>query len=132
MPLSYLKTPKILVHQNGSSQQDWFSFLQIIIEIPYIFIQTVVYGVIVYDMIGFDWTVSKFYWYLFFMYFSLYFTFYGMMTMAMTPNHHVAVTFICLLYITEYFLRIRHSSDCKFHSFTIYNRYINKYARLYD
>ncbi|KAF3447188.1 hypothetical protein FNV43_RR12368 [Rhamnella rubrinervis] len=68
-----------------------YALAQIIIELPYIFIQTVIYGVIVYAMMGFDWTVSKFFWYLFFMYFSLlYFTFYGMMTMAMTPNHHVA------------------------------------------
>ncbi|KAF3447189.1 hypothetical protein FNV43_RR12369 [Rhamnella rubrinervis] len=66
-----------------------YAFAQIIIEIPYVLIQTVIYGVIVYVMIGFDWTVSKFFWYLFFMYFSfLYFTFCGMMTMAMTPKHH--------------------------------------------
>lgn len=42
-------------------------------------------------MIGFDWTAEKFFWYLFFMYFTLlYFTFYGMMAVAVTPNHHVA------------------------------------------
>jgi hypothetical protein len=51
----------------------------------------VTYGVIVYAMIGFDWTAEKFFWYLFFMYFTLlYFTFYGMMAVAVTPNHHVA------------------------------------------
>ena len=61
------------------------------IEIPYIFWQALVYGVIVYAMIGFEWTVTKFIWYLFFMYFTLlYFTFYGMMTVAVTPNHHIA------------------------------------------
>ncbi|XP_024930413.3 pleiotropic drug resistance protein 1 isoform X2 [Ziziphus jujuba] len=68
-----------------------YAFAQITIELPYIFIQTIIYGVVVYAMMGFDWTVSKFFWYLFFMYFSfLYFTFYGMMSMAVTPNHHVA------------------------------------------
>lgn len=61
------------------------------IELPYIFIQTIIYGVIVYAMIGFEWTVAKFIWYLFFMYFTLlYFTLYGMMTVAVTPNHSIA------------------------------------------
>ncbi|KAK8989859.1 hypothetical protein V6N11_064273 [Hibiscus sabdariffa] len=65
--------------------------LQVIIEIPYIFVQAVVYGLIVYAMIGFEWTAAKFFWYLFFMYFTLlYFTFYGMMAVAATPNHHLA------------------------------------------
>lgn len=55
-------------------------------------VQTLIYGVIVYAMMGFDWTTSKFFWYLFFMYFTffLYYTFYGMMTMAISPNPHVA------------------------------------------
>jgi ABC-type multidrug transport system permease subunit len=64
---------------------------QVAIELPYVFVQAVVYGIIVYAMIGFEWTVAKFLWYLFFMYFTLlYFTFYGMMTVAVTPNHHIA------------------------------------------
>ncbi|KAK3416807.1 hypothetical protein EUGRSUZ_H02568 [Eucalyptus grandis] len=47
--------------------------------------------VIVYAMIGFKWTVAKFFWYLFFMFFTLlYFTYYGMMAVGMTPNHHIA------------------------------------------
>lgn len=61
------------------------------IEIPYIFLQTLIYGVIVYAMIGFDWNIGKFFWYLFFMYTTLlYFTFYGMMAVAVTPNHNIA------------------------------------------
>ena len=67
------------------------SFLQVMIELPYIFVQAVVYGVIVYSMIGFQWTVTKFFWYLFFMYFTLsYYTFYGMMSVAVTPTHQIA------------------------------------------
>ncbi|PRQ25688.1 putative pleiotropic drug resistance protein PDR/CDR [Rosa chinensis] len=68
-----------------------YAFAQVAIELPYIFAQTILYGVIVYAMIGFEWTVTKFLWYLFFMYFTfLYFTFYGMMGVAFTPNQHVA------------------------------------------
>ncbi|XP_048233398.1 pleiotropic drug resistance protein 1-like [Ricinus communis] len=68
-----------------------YAFGQIVIELPYIFTQAAVYGVIVYAMIGFEWTASKFFWYLFFKYFTLlYFTFYGMMTVAVSPNHQIA------------------------------------------
>ncbi|KAG8375490.1 hypothetical protein BUALT_Bualt10G0105300 [Buddleja alternifolia] len=68
-----------------------YAFGQVVIELPNLLIQTLIYGVIVYAMIGFEWTVAKFFWYLFFMYFTLlYFTFYGMMTVAVTPNHNIA------------------------------------------
>ncbi|GAA0140844.1 ATP-binding cassette [Lithospermum erythrorhizon] len=68
-----------------------YAFGQVMIELPYTFIQTIIYGVIVYSMIGFEWNVAKFLWYLFFMFFTLlYFTFYGMMTVAITPNHNIA------------------------------------------
>ncbi|KAB1204550.1 Pleiotropic drug resistance protein 1 [Morella rubra] len=68
-----------------------YAFGQVVIELPYIFVQTIVYGFIVYAMIGFEWTATKFFWYIFFMYFTfLYFTFYGMMSVAVTPNHNIS------------------------------------------
>ncbi|EPS67630.1 hypothetical protein M569_07145, partial [Genlisea aurea] len=68
-----------------------YAFGQVAIEIPYVFVQTMVYSVIVYSMIGFEWTAAKFLWYLFFMYFTLlYFTLYGMMTVAVSPNPNMA------------------------------------------
>lgn len=74
-----------------SSLLTLLQFLQVLIEIPHIFLQTVLYGLIVYSMIGFEWTMEKFFWYLFFMFFTfMYFTFYGMMAVAMTPNSDIA------------------------------------------
>ncbi|CAB4272708.1 unnamed protein product [Prunus armeniaca] len=68
-----------------------YAFAQVLIELPYILVQSVVYGVIIYTLIGFEMTLVKFFWYLFFMYFTLlYFTLYGMMTVAVTPNQHIA------------------------------------------
>ncbi|WMV56511.1 hypothetical protein MTR67_049896 [Solanum verrucosum] len=68
-----------------------YAFGQAFIEIPYVFVQAVTYGVIIYAMIGFEWTVTKFFWYLFIMYFTLlYFTFYGMMSVAVSPNQNIA------------------------------------------
>ncbi|ONK59473.1 uncharacterized protein A4U43_C08F6790 [Asparagus officinalis] len=68
-----------------------YAFGQVAIELPYVLAQSLIYGVIVYAMIGFEWTVAKFFWYMFFMYFTLlYFTFYGMMAVGLTPNHNIA------------------------------------------
>ncbi|KAG0492944.1 hypothetical protein HPP92_006342 [Vanilla planifolia] len=68
-----------------------YAFAQVLIEIPHIFLQTIVYGLIVYSCISFHWTLVKFFWYLFFMFMTfLYFTFYGMMAVAMTPNSDIA------------------------------------------
>ncbi|CAI9094458.1 OLC1v1030203C1 [Oldenlandia corymbosa var. corymbosa] len=68
-----------------------YAFGQIVIEIPYVLVQTLIYGVLVYTMIGFEWTAAKFFWYIFFMYFTLmYYTTYGMMTVAVTPNQQMA------------------------------------------
>ncbi|KAK2417900.1 pleiotropic drug resistance protein [Trifolium repens] len=68
-----------------------YAFGQVVIELPYVFVQSLVYGFIVYAMIGFEWNVAKVLWFLFFMYFTfLYFTYYGMMAAAMTPNNHIS------------------------------------------
>uniref|UniRef100_A0A7N0RH17 ABC transporter domain-containing protein n=1 Tax=Kalanchoe fedtschenkoi TaxID=63787 RepID=A0A7N0RH17_KALFE len=76
-----------------------YAFAQVLIEVPYIFFQAVVYALIVYAMIGFEWTAAKFFWYLFFMFFTLlYFTYYGMMTVAVTPNQQVAAIIASAFY----------------------------------
>ncbi|KAG9131352.1 hypothetical protein Leryth_006173 [Lithospermum erythrorhizon] len=76
-----------------------YAFGQVAIEIPYIFAQAVSYGIIVYAMIEFHWTAEKFLWYTFFMFFTLtYFTLYGMMTVAVTPNQHIAAIVASMFY----------------------------------
>ncbi|KAK7336924.1 hypothetical protein VNO77_17477 [Canavalia gladiata] len=63
----------------------------VVIELPYVLVQAVVYGIIIYAMIGFEWTVTKVFWYLFFLYFTfISFTYYGMLSVAMTPNQHIS------------------------------------------
>ncbi|CAK9326613.1 unnamed protein product [Citrullus colocynthis] len=77
-----------------------FAFAQVAIEFPYVFAQTVIYCSIFYSMAAFDWTALKFIWYIFFMYFTLlYFTFYGMMTTAITPNHNVGAIIAAPFYM---------------------------------
>ncbi|KAI3512641.1 hypothetical protein L1887_19959 [Cichorium endivia] len=68
-----------------------YAFAQVLVELPYVFAQSAVYSVIVYAMIGFEWTAAKFFWYLFFQFCCLlYMTYYGMMTVAITPNANIA------------------------------------------
>nr|XP_027071225.1 ABC transporter G family member 32-like isoform X1 [Coffea arabica] len=77
-----------------------FAFAQVAIEFPYVFGQALIYCAIFYSMASFERTVSKFIWYMFFMYFTmLYFTFYGMMTTAVTPNHNVAAIIAAPFYM---------------------------------
>ncbi|KAL7112063.1 hypothetical protein ACP275_05G129600 [Erythranthe tilingii] len=76
-----------------------YAFSQFLIEIPYVFVQSLIYGVIVYSMMGFDWTAEKFFWFIYFMFFSLlYFVLYGMMTVAVTPNHNIAAIISSFFY----------------------------------
>ncbi|XP_057834777.2 ABC transporter G family member 35 isoform X2 [Cryptomeria japonica] len=68
-----------------------YALAQVVIELPYILGQTIMYSFIVYSMVSFEWTVKKFAWFFFVNYMTfLYFTFYGMMTVSITPNHQVA------------------------------------------
>ncbi|XP_024523228.1 ABC transporter G family member 35 [Selaginella moellendorffii] len=68
-----------------------YALAQVLIEIPYIFLQTIFYAGITYSMINFEWSAAKFMWYFFVMFFTfMYFTYYGMMAVSITPNHQVA------------------------------------------
>ncbi|KAJ7568416.1 hypothetical protein O6H91_01G032000 [Diphasiastrum complanatum] len=76
-----------------------YALAQVTIEIPYIFAQAVIYGLIVYSMVNFDWTAAKFFWFFFFMYTTfLYFTYYGMMAVAFTPNEEYSAVISAAFY----------------------------------
>ncbi|KAL5757768.1 hypothetical protein ACOSP7_020379 [Xanthoceras sorbifolium] len=76
-----------------------YALAQVIVEIPYIFVQTTYYSLIVYAMVSFEWVLSKFIWFFFITFFSfLYFTYYGMMTVSITPNHQAAAIFASAFY----------------------------------
>ena len=76
-----------------------YAISQVVVEIPYIFVQAAYYSLIVYAMVSFQWTAGKFFWFFFITLFSfLYFTYYGMMTVSLTPNHQVASVFAAAFY----------------------------------
>lgn len=68
-----------------------FAMLQVAIEVVYVFIQTFIYSIILFTMIGFPWQIEKFLLYFFFVFMCfVYFTLYGMMLVALTPNFQIA------------------------------------------
>ncbi|PQP96196.1 ABC transporter G family member 31 [Prunus yedoensis var. nudiflora] len=68
-----------------------YASAQGLVEIPYIAVQTIVYGVITYFMVNFERTLRKFLLYIVFMFLTFtYFTFYGMAAVGLTPSQHLA------------------------------------------
>ncbi|KAG6389549.1 hypothetical protein SASPL_151020 [Salvia splendens] len=76
---------------NSSSLTNTRAVVQVAVEFPYVCVQSLIYSSIFYLMASFEWNMWKFLWYIFFMYFTLlYFTFFGMMTISITPNQNAA------------------------------------------
>ncbi|KAL6008799.1 hypothetical protein ACLOJK_022025 [Asimina triloba] len=68
-----------------------YSFAQVAIEIPYVFVQALVLVVITDPAIGYFWSAYKFLWYFYAIFCTLlYFTYLGMLIMALSPNIQVA------------------------------------------
>ncbi|KAL0915683.1 hypothetical protein M5K25_016120 [Dendrobium thyrsiflorum] len=60
--------------------------------LPYALAQALIYIIIIYPMMRFEWTMEKFMWFYYISFCSfLYFTYYGMMTISFSPNPHVAI-----------------------------------------
>ncbi|CAL5356655.1 unnamed protein product [Camellia sinensis] len=68
-----------------------YAFAQVAIETIYVVIQTFIYAFLLYSMIGFEWTAVKFFYFYYFIFMCFtYFSMYGMMVVALTPNHQIA------------------------------------------
>ncbi|KAM6576200.1 hypothetical protein CsatB_028037 [Cannabis sativa] len=68
-----------------------YAFAQVAIETIYVLIQTFIYSMILYSMIGYEWTFVKFFYFYYFMFMCFaYFSMYGMMVIALTPGHQIA------------------------------------------
>jgi hypothetical protein len=64
---------------------------QVTIEIPYVFLQAVIFTIITYPAIGFYWSINKVFCYTYTMFCTmLYFTYLGLLLVALTPNIQVA------------------------------------------
>ncbi|BAT96302.1 hypothetical protein LR48_Vigan02g040700 [Vigna angularis] len=64
---------------------------QVAIEVIYVGTQSLAYSIILYLMIGFEPRLENFLWFYYFIFMCfMYFTLYGMMTVALTPNYQIA------------------------------------------
>ncbi|KAK6157909.1 hypothetical protein DH2020_012157 [Rehmannia glutinosa] len=92
--LSYVSVERTVVYreQFAGMYNPWaYSAAQVVVEIPYILAQTIAFTAITYPMIGYAWSAYKLFWYFYTMFCTmLYFTYLGMMLIAITPSFAIA------------------------------------------
>ncbi|GLT82049.1 hypothetical protein SLE2022_004630 [Rubroshorea leprosula] len=75
-----------------------YAFAQVAIETVYVIIQTLIYSLLLFSMIGFQWQADKFfYFYYFILMCFTYFSMYGMMLIALTPGQQIAAIVMSFL-----------------------------------
>ncbi|KAL0543693.1 hypothetical protein IC582_018796 [Cucumis melo] len=68
-----------------------YAFSQVAIEVIYNAIQTIIYALLLFSMMGFEWKASNFFWFYYFILMCfVYFTMFGMMIIALTPGPQIA------------------------------------------
>ncbi|KAL4597775.1 hypothetical protein ACB092_11G013400 [Castanea dentata] len=76
-----------------------YAAAQGLVEVPYIFVQTIIFGIITYFMINLERTARKFFLFLLFMFLTFtFFTFYGMMAIGLTPSQNLAAVISSAFY----------------------------------
>ncbi|XP_044500168.1 pleiotropic drug resistance protein 3-like isoform X3 [Mangifera indica] len=76
-----------------------YAFAQVAVEIPYIFVEAILFVLITYPMMGFYWSVHKILWKLYAMFTTmLYYNYLGMLLVALTPNETVAAILCSVFY----------------------------------
>ncbi|XP_074276922.1 ABC transporter G family member 39-like isoform X2 [Silene latifolia] len=68
-----------------------FALAQLVIEMIYLAIGSFVYAILMYSMIGFEWTFTKCFYFYYYIYMCfMYYTVYGMMLVSLTPRPEFA------------------------------------------
>ncbi|KAL3538336.1 hypothetical protein ACH5RR_001702 [Cinchona calisaya] len=100
--LPYISTERTVFYRErfAGMYTSWaYALAQIIIEIPYSFVQALEFTVITYPMIGYYLSMYKVFWYFFSMFCAfLYFNYLGMMIVAFTPSFQAAAILSSGLY----------------------------------
>ncbi|TVU02127.1 hypothetical protein EJB05_52394, partial [Eragrostis curvula] len=103
MPFVSIERSVVYRERFAGMYSPWaYSFAQVAMEIPYVFVQIVVFMFIAYPMIGYAWTGAKFFWFLYTMFCTLlYFIYLGMMMVSLTPNIQVASILASMFYTIQ-------------------------------
>lgn len=92
--LPYVSTKRAVYYRErfAGMYASWaYPLSQAVVEIPFVFVQALVFTVITYPMMGYYGSVYKVFWYMYTMFCSmLYFNYLGMMLIAITPSFLVA------------------------------------------
>uniref|UniRef100_A0ACD5VUJ5 Uncharacterized protein n=1 Tax=Avena sativa TaxID=4498 RepID=A0ACD5VUJ5_AVESA len=92
IPFSTVERTAMYREKFAGMYSSWsYSFAQAVIEIPYVFIQVLVYTLIVYPSIGYYWTAHKLLWFFYTTFCSvLSYVYVGLLLVSLTPNVEVA------------------------------------------
>ncbi|XP_044500397.1 pleiotropic drug resistance protein 3-like isoform X4 [Mangifera indica] len=100
--MSYVATERTVMYREkfaGMYSPRAYAFAQVAVEIPYIFVQAILFVLITYPMMGFYWSVYKIFWNLYAMFMTmLYYNYLGMLLVALTPNEMVAAILSSVFY----------------------------------
>ncbi|KAH7835114.1 hypothetical protein Vadar_023002 [Vaccinium darrowii] len=101
--LPYVSTERSVLYRErfAGMYGSWaYALAQVTIEVPYLLAQAIVFSIITYPMIGYYWSAYKVFWYFYAMLCTLlYFTYVGMLLIAMTPSFPVAAIVQSLFYV---------------------------------
>ncbi|PON46935.1 ABC transporter-like [Trema orientale] len=100
--LPYVATERSVLYRErfaGMYSSKAYSFAQVTIEIPYILVQAILYVVITYPTIGYQWSVHKVFWYFYTSFCTfLYFVYLGMLIVSLSPKLEVASVLSTAIY----------------------------------
>lgn len=92
--LPFVATERTVLYRErfAGMYSSWaYSFAQVLVEVPYLFVQSVIYVIIAYPMIGYSLSAGKIFWSFYSMFCTLlFFNYQGMLLVSLTPNIQVA------------------------------------------
>nr|POE87236.1 pleiotropic drug resistance protein 3 [Quercus suber] len=102
--LPYVATERTVMYREkfaGMYSSCAYSLAQVIVEVPYLFIETVIFVMIIYPTIGYYGSAYKVSWYFYVTFCSLlYYNYLGMLLVSFTPNYMVATILSSGFYTT--------------------------------
>ncbi|PPD88650.1 hypothetical protein GOBAR_DD14392 [Gossypium barbadense] len=100
--LPFISTQRTIVYRERFARMysSWaYSVAQVIIEIPYIFLEAVLFLTITYPAVNFYGSAYKVFWYFYTVFCTLlYYKYLGMMLVSLTPTYQVATIYASLFY----------------------------------
>ncbi|KAK6239551.1 hypothetical protein QUC31_005020 [Theobroma cacao] len=92
--LPIITTQRTIVYRErfAGMYSSWaYSIAQVIVELPYVFLEAALFSTITYPLVNFYGSVYKVFWYFYAMFCTLlYYKYFGMMLVSLTPTHQMA------------------------------------------